>query len=213
MRLLCHRGYWRYKSEQNTLAALERAGHSGYGVETDIRDCDGELIISHDMPTCMNSLSLEVFLNSYIATGKNGLLALNIKSDGLQHKLRDLLARFGVENYFVFDMSVPDTLGYIRTGIPFAARLSEYEDGHWLRGHSNTVWLDAFEDEWYSRDFINSLLESGKRVCVVSPELHKRPHKKLWDELRLIPAPLAQDLYLCTDLFSEAEEVFNVIRN
>lgn len=213
MRLLCHRGYWQHKSEQNALATLERAIHSGYGVETDIRDCDGELVISHDMPTCLNALTLESFLTSYIATGKKGLLALNIKSDGLHHRLLEVLGRFGVENYFAFDMSVPDTLGYIRSGIPFAARLSEYEDGRWLLDHSNTVWLDAFEGEWYSRDFIISLLVSGKRVCVVSSELHKRPHRKLWDELRLIPVPLAQELYLCTDFFLEAEEVFNVIRN
>jgi hypothetical protein len=51
MKLLCHRGYRQRKSEQNSLAALELAILGGNGVETDIRDCDGELVISHDMPT------------------------------------------------------------------------------------------------------------------------------------------------------------------
>ena len=213
MRLLCHRGYWRKKNEQNSLPALLKAIYSGHGVETDVRDCDGELVISHDMPTRLNALTLEAFLQSYIATGKGGLLGLNIKSDGLHHRLLDVLKRFSVENYFVFDMSVPDTIGYIARAIPFATRLSEYEDGRWLLEQSNTVWLDAFEREWYSLDFIVSQLELGKRVCVVSPELHKRPHRKLWDELRLIPTSLDQNLHLCTDFFLEAEEVFDVGRN
>jgi len=168
---------------------------------------------SHDTPRLAGALTLERFLTAYVAAGRRGMLALNIKADGLQEALQDVLTRFDVTRYFVFDMSVPDTLGYIRRGLPIAARLSEYEDGRWFFDQADTIWLDAFEGEWYSREYVIDLLESGKRVCVVSPELHKRPHRMLWEELRTIPESLTQELYLCTDLFLEAMEAFNVQKN
>ena len=213
MNLLCPRGYWGRGETRNSLAALERAIRCGFGVETDIRDCDGVLVVAHDAPRLASALTLESFLTAYVAAGRRGMLALNIKADGLQEALQDALARFSVTRYFVFDMSVPDTLGYIKRGLPIAVRLSEYEDGRWFFDQADTIWLDAFEGEWYSREYVIDLLKSGKRVCVVSPELHKRPHRMLWEELRTIPDSLTQELYLCTDFFLEAMEVFNVERD
>ena len=37
-------------------------------------------------------------------------LALNIKSDGLQVKLKNLLELYNIQNYFVFDMSAPEEI-------------------------------------------------------------------------------------------------------
>ena len=38
-----HRGWWLTPAEKNSKAAFERALAAGYGIETDVRDCDGEL--------------------------------------------------------------------------------------------------------------------------------------------------------------------------
>ena len=48
MKIICHRGYWQEPSEKNSDIALRRGFSLGLGTETDIRDLNGELVISHD---------------------------------------------------------------------------------------------------------------------------------------------------------------------
>lgn len=211
MKLLCHRGMWANPNDQNTLEAIMRAINQGFGIETDIRDHDGSLVISHDPPVGECILPLERLLEAYICAIHKPLLALNVKADGLQKQLDEMLRTYKIANYFVFDMSVPDCLLYLKRDMQVAARLSEYEDGNCLLNKANTVWLDAFESEWYSIKNIMTLLDEGKRICVVSPELHRRPHAELWSELTKVPHGLAERLYLCTDLFDQAQEVFDIV--
>ena len=40
MQILAHRGFWREKKEQNSLASLAKAFEMGFGIETDLRDGD-----------------------------------------------------------------------------------------------------------------------------------------------------------------------------
>jgi len=208
MELLAHRGLWDAPAQKNSLAALSRAIDRGLGIETDIRDLDGELVISHDMPTQREHGSLDAFLAHCARTPQAGLLALNIKSDGLQAALESKLAEHGVANYFVFDMSLPDTLGWRRRGLPFAVRLSEYESGGPLLDEARFVWLDAFErDDWYPLELLTSLLERGKTVAVVSPELHRRAPEAAWRRLRGLSGQ--KRLHLCTDLVQPAMEFFS----
>ena len=50
MKILAHRGFWADEEEKNTLSAFGKAFDSGFGIETDIRDRNGELVISHNPP-------------------------------------------------------------------------------------------------------------------------------------------------------------------
>ena len=130
---------------------------------------------SHDAPR-RNALTLSQMLDIYCAQSATLPLALNIKSDGLYEPLRDMLAAYGVEDYFVFDMSIPDTIGYLRGGHPVFTRQSDYERTPLFYSRSSGIWLDAFEEEWTTSDVVDAHLAAGKRVCVVSPELHRRLH-------------------------------------
>ena len=75
----------------------------------------------------------------------------------------------------------------------------------WL-DRATGIWLDAFESEWYTESVIHHFLQMGKRVCIVSPELHRRPYHNLWEWLK----PIAQEtnLMLCTDMPNQAAEYF-----
>ena len=53
MIILSHRGYWKSEKERNQEVAFHRSFDLGYGTETDIRDIQGKLVISHDMPQVM----------------------------------------------------------------------------------------------------------------------------------------------------------------
>jgi hypothetical protein len=207
MRLLAHRGHWLERVETNSFHAFERAWSNGYGIETDLRDLDGAVVISHDPPE-RGVRSLDEFLAAYAARGGNTPLALNIKADGLQVAVAKAIARYRVQNYFVFDMSVPDSLHYLRAGMPVFVRLSEYEGDSPLLGRAAGVWLDAFESEWWTLDTVRALHERGKTVAIVSPELHKRPHEGLWQTLRGLEPAMRNSLMLCTDFPDAASEMF-----
>lgn len=62
--ILAHRGLWREPAERNSLAALEAALAESFGVETDVRDLGGQLVISHDPPG-PGTLPLAAFLDAY----------------------------------------------------------------------------------------------------------------------------------------------------
>lgn len=208
MQILSHRGYWQHPSEKNTEAAFRRSFRLGYGTETDIRDRDGTLVIAHDMATAAD-MTLAAFLEIYREDGDGLPLALNIKADGLHAPLRAALTDAGVRNAFVFDMSVPDTLGYQRIGLPFFTRLSDLEPAPVLLGSAHGVWLDSFgPEDWITAATLTPLLSSGKTVCLVSPELHKRSHPPFWQRLQGFACAAESRLMLCTDFPEEATAFF-----
>jgi hypothetical protein len=127
--------------------------------------------------------------------------------------LKEMLLAHHIEQYFVFDMSIPDAVQYLRASMPIAARLSELEEGTQLLERADTIWLDAFYGEWYTDDLILSLQDKNKRVCIVSPELHGRPHDQLWTRLRRLPKHAQTELYLCTDFIDEAGRLFDVLQD
>lgn len=205
MKILCHRGFWRTPDEKNSLAALRRAVESGYGFESDIRDYRGRLVISHDIAD-EKSPALDDVLKLLAGAGDKFCFAINIKADGLAEELKTSLEKYSLKNYFVFDMSLPQMLWYRSRGLTFFTRQSEYEPAPALYEAAAGVWLDAFEaEEWLTVALIENHLARGKKVCVVSSELHGRAPQKLWSRLKQIEHPA---LSLCTDLPLEAEKFF-----
>jgi hypothetical protein len=191
----------------NGMAAFERAWSGGHGIETDLRDLDGDIVISHDPPR-KGACTFAQFLEAYAARGAQTPLALNIKADGLQDAIAKALATCRVRNFFAFDMSVPDSLSYLRHGPPVFVRLSEFEKETALFERAAGVWLDAFESEWWSLDTIRSLCSRKKAVAIVSPELHGRPHQPTWQMLKGLEPSLRDTLMLCTDFPDAADKFF-----
>jgi len=203
MEIICHRGLWEAPNEKNTRAAFERAFQAGFGVETDIRDSLGELVISHDPPLGGEMRLAELFA-MHAAWDHPGVLALNIKSDGLRLALEQEASRFPNAQLFAFDMSVPDLRTYVGGQISIFTRQSELEPDCVLYAEAQGVWLDAFHSTWYPATLMRTHLSCGKRVCVVSPELHGRNPEPLWraivsDALHSEPA-----IMICTDRAHEA---------
>ena len=116
---------------------------------------------------------------------------------------------YAISNYFVFDMSIPDTIGYIKTGINFFTRQSEYENIPALYEESKGVWLDEFNSHWITSKIIIDHILNNKIVCIVSPELHKRRNVQEWVDYKIITNnPLSENLLLCTDNPEIAKKYF-----
>lgn len=207
MLILAHRGFWTAAPEKNTWGAFERALQAGFGIETDLRDALGTVVISHDMPAG-GEPTLDAFLALCAQYPDARPLALNVKADGLQAAVRDALARHAIRGAYVFDMAVPDALGYLRHDVPTYTRCSEYEDPPPYLAQAAGVWLDAFHGEWYAPAQVAAFLHQGKQVCLVSPELHRRPHLALWTQLRDSGLHRHALLSLCTDFPADAKEFF-----
>jgi glycerophosphoryl diester phosphodiesterase len=208
MIILSHRGYWKENYEKNLPISFERSFSLGFGTETDIRDYKGELVISHDMAD-KNCISVKEMFEIYNKYDNSLPLALNIKADGLQVKLKEVLEEYKIMNYFVFDMSVPDGLGYLKQNIKAFTRESEYEKTPSFYDEACGIWLDEFQDHWITKEVIEKHIKNNKQVCIVSPDLHKREYKKEWQHYKTIEKELGIDNFMiCTDYPEEAKEFF-----
>jgi hypothetical protein len=208
MIIISHRGLWKNKKERNTISAFERSFSLGFGIETDIRDFNGCLVISHDMPD-KDSINVESVFEKYKKHNKNLPLALNIKADGLQEPLLQLLIKYEIKNYFVFDMSIPDAFLFLEKGINTFARQSEFENKPSFYDRVSGIWMDSFVKEWIGKKEIILHKENNKKVCLVSPELHGRKHLNQWKLYRKIENELkGYEVMLCTDLPQKARSFF-----
>ncbi len=205
MRIISHRGFWLEPREKNSIEAFQRTVDDGFGTETDFRDLNGDLVISHDPPTSSSAIAVEKLME--IFRDKHLVLAANVKSDGVGSMIKEVMDRYEQE-YFAFDMSGPQLKQYTDLGIPSYTRHSDVEPEPILYGKAAGVWLDDFAGGWISEGIVREHLSAHKQVCVVSSELHGRSGEELWEMLRSTKLTQSADLTLCTDLPTKAVEFF-----
>ncbi len=167
----------------------------------------GKLVISHDPCSSAGALLLNEVLQ--IEGVRSQLLALNIKSDGLAPLLKDVIEKAGIADYFFFDMSVPQAVSYQKQGLKFYTRQSEFEVQPSLYEQADGVWLDCFQKDWLDSATLSGHFKKGKRIALVSPELHGRNPLAFWQWLRMQDVVDRDDVALCTDRPEEAQAFFN----
>jgi hypothetical protein len=207
MQIISHRGFWLNATEKNSLDAFQRSFEFGFGTETDVRDFNGELVVAHDIPSS-DCIYFQEFCEIFSAIDKNLPLAINIKSDGLANLLKYMLEQYSIENYFLFDMSIPDLRHSILAGLNCYTRMSDVEKNPTFYDDCNGVWLDGFYSDWYEPQVFWQLLNDKKKICLVSSELHSRSNKSLWEMLRSSKLCDEKDIMLCTDEPQVAKEFF-----
>ncbi len=174
------------------MGAFQLAFEEGFGVELDIRDHLGSIVISHDPPTeALVEFETLVGLANHFPDLP---IAINVKSDGLAGEL----AKFEIANpHFYFDMSVPQERDFLKRGLEIASRISEYESVE--RELQDRLWVDAFLADWYFTEHQSmAAIKDSVGAVFVSPELHGRDHIKTWEAL----GPLLKEsssLGICTD--------------
>ncbi len=72
------------------------------------------------------------------------------------------------------------------------------------------IWLDEFKEHWINKKVIKKHIQNGKKICIVSPDLHQRKYAKEWKHYKNIEKELEIDnLMICTDYPAEAKEFFD----
>jgi len=163
MKIISHR--------RNTAAELESAP-TAYGVEVDIRSHGDRLIIHHD--PFRDGEDFEVWIQSY----QHGTLILNVKEEGLEARLIDIMRRKGLSDFFFLDQSFPFLVKWARAGERrCAVRVSEFESVETalsLAGLIDWVWVDCFTRFPLDAKSAGQLRQAGFKLCLVSPELQGR---------------------------------------
>jgi glycerophosphoryl diester phosphodiesterase len=212
VKIISHRGFWDKATEMNSVQSFIKSFELGFGTETDVRDLNGRIVISHDIALLTSeTIYFEDFLEIYkkYSTIANSLpIAINIKADGLQTLITQKLEEYSIDNYFLFDMSFPDQLHYLKSASRVFTRQSEYEKEPLLYKESDGVWLDSFYSNWFSYELIQNHIDNGKIVCIVSSELHKRDYHGQWKFLKKGNLHLENNLILCTDFPEIAKTYF-----
>jgi len=153
-------------------AALLRETPPAYGVEMDVRSVGDRLIIHHD--AFADGEDFEEWLVGY----RHGTLILNVKEEGLEDRLLELMAGAEIDRFFFLDQSFPFLIRTARNGeTRCAVRVSEYESVETalaLAGMVDWVWLDSFTGALPQSGELQALSQAGFRVCLVSPELQGR---------------------------------------
>jgi hypothetical protein len=206
--IIAHRGFWTESSQKNSKEAFKLALKNGFGIETDLRDFNGNTVISHDVPT-ESCIALQEFM-AIVQEFPPQTLALNIKSDGLQELSKKGLGNY--TEYFFFDMSVPDTLGYLESQLIFYTRYSDIELHPALLNEAAGIWLDNFSSNTLDIVSLDRFLNLNKKVVLVSPELHGFEYVNYWNQLlkylKVNPGRV-QFIGLCTDKPMVAKEFFS----
>jgi hypothetical protein len=209
--ILAHRGFFLNKSEKNSPVALRRAINEGFGLETDLRDLDGKIVISHDPPR-KNSFpkSFEWLLEEINSSHSKSRIGLNIKSDGLATLVESEIhsKKHETNQFFVFDMSVPDSLSYLKGSLPVYSRISDYEPAPAFLDKARGVWIDNFNGLFPQIERAEHLLAQGMRITIVSSELHLRDRSALWNEIIESGIYLNPLFEICTDFPMEAAHLF-----
>tara|TARA_B100000767_G_C19688797_1_gene502999 strand:- start:326 stop:934 length:609 start_codon:yes stop_codon:yes gene_type:complete len=156
---------------KNTLAEL-RSVDPKFGIEVDIRTWGGDMIIHHD-PFVKGNDFVE-WINSY----HHGTLILNVKEEGLEARLIELMSEKGIDDYFFLDQSFPFLVKCSEAGERrCAVRVSEFETvdtAMALAGKVDWVWVDCFTHFPLNYEDAMRLQGAEFKLCVVSPELQGR---------------------------------------
>ncbi len=162
-RMIAHR--------RNTLELLRNTPKE-YGVEVDIRSHADRLIIHHD--PFVDGESFEHWLSEY----QHGTLILNVKEEGLEARLIQLMQQYGINDFFFLDQSFPFLIKWSTQGERrCAVRISEFESietALTLKGKIDWAWIDCFNHFPLSQNQATQLKTAGFKLCLVSPELQGR---------------------------------------
>lgn len=146
-----------------------------YGIEIDLRDSANKIIVTHDPFT--DGVEFEEFIKHY----HHSFIILNIKCEGIEFKIKEILVKYNITNYFFLDSSFPMIYKLVKSGDHnVALRFSEFEDINTIlnmRGMVKWVWIDCFNTLPLDITNYKIFRDNGFNLCLVSPELQGRDNE------------------------------------
>ncbi len=154
----------------NTIKELQKTPPE-FGVEVDLRAYQDRLVLHHQ--PFKEGEDFEEFLNHY----RHAFIILNVKCEGIEEKVIEMVEKRGIKNYFLLDVTPPFIFKLARQGFrKMALRFSEWESIETclnLKGKVEWVFVDNLTRLPTENQSFHRLKEHFK-LCIVSPELLNR---------------------------------------
>ncbi len=167
MIIICHR--------INSIKQLKKIPYK-YGVEIDVRDYKNKLVLNHD------PFKKGETLINYLKYFKHKFLIINVKSEGIETKIYEILKKKKINNFFFLDISLPFIIKISESLTKkISVRVSDMEDiqtAYNFRKKVNWAWLDYFKKKSIRLDQVNLLHKMKYKICYVSHELQNRKIQK-----------------------------------
>ena len=146
------------------------------GIEFDIRDTGGEIVVQHDP-----FVGGQLFTDFLKFCPPNKFYIVNVKSEGIERRAIADLEAHGITQFFLLDCSIPMMVRLGKEGERrLAVRFSEYESLATVEAMApfvSWVWVDVFTQLPIS-SFVEILFHNrGLKLCLVSPELQGQQEK------------------------------------
>ena len=140
-----------------------------YGVEIDLRSYKNRIIINHE--PFENGVIFLDWLKYY----QHKFLILNVKEEGLEKYILDIVNNQNIKNFFLLDQSMPFLIKTVLSGESRTAlRVSEYESLETalkFKNKAKWIWVDHFSHFPLQIDDFKKLKNFNFKICIVSPEL------------------------------------------
>jgi hypothetical protein len=172
-------------------------------IEIDVRDYKGIPCIGHDPIKIPHDAMPLLFFLDKLRNKNIKLIAVNIKSDGNEKDIIDMLDDSKID-YFVFDMSRPAFHRYKQYTKHIGLPISEYDTVEGLK-HFNInikyIWLDCFNgniDKQFEQYLkIRKQYDENVTIIFVAPDLHNNriDNIKLYNKLQ----HNMKNVFICTD--------------
>jgi hypothetical protein len=156
-----------YRHRVNTISELDLVPPE-MGIEFDLRSSGNDVLVTHDPFTTGPTIE------AYFPHIHKRPCIFNIKTEGIEARVRELAAKHGIDDWFMLDCSVPAAVKLARMGeTRIAVRYSEMEPVEGVlawKGRAQWVWVDCFE-RFPTEEPAWSAIAEAFKICIVSPEL------------------------------------------
>lgn len=176
----------------NTVEAMKTVDKR-FGMEVDVRERNGKIIMEHD--AFKDGQLFEDLLVEY----KHRFIAVDIKCEGIETAVAELLKKYGIKDYFLLGMTLPWSIKLINSGMRnISFHFSEIEPlgtAKNMVGKADWVWVDCFTKLPFDMESY-SFLKRHFKICLGSPDMlgRKQDIKTYKEQLKEMPVDA-----VCTD--------------
>jgi len=179
---------------------------------------DHRLVCAHDIDEVWcDAKDFKKYVRKWLSKNKDGMLAINIKEDGLALYLKEEIGYtcLPYDRFFCFDMSQKEVQQYKKAGLPIATSVSSYGVDYPAGDFLLFDWFPelpySYEQLYkycYAYSMYDTLFLGDEKFIAISPELHDEDFKQ--DEIRKFWKWCAEKKFfgIITDYPEEAEKFF-----
>ena len=149
---------------ENSISSIPHYKKIGVGIELDLRKNNNEIYLSHDLTNKGDSFEEMCKICSNLKIK----MALHIKEIEAIKQIIELVEKYSIENYFLFNTeNFPYSNNIDRKKI--AAYITKKKENI----KENILWCDEIQSKWYTNEIFSELHKNNKIIYVMSLEVVK----------------------------------------